>query len=114
MPLMIIVGAIVALILVLFLIGAVVKLVTAIAMLFLVALLAGVIANAVVKYNNGLTFTFVSGLAGGVLGLVLKAILGGPALLTLGGLPVIWTIAGAIIVVFVAKVVDRGPRRSRA
>lgn len=110
---MVIVIAILALILVLVLLSKLITLAASLAMLLLVALLAGVIANQIVKYNNGLTFTFISGVLGAVVGVILQKILGGPTVPEIANVPLLWTIAGAVIVAFVAKLVDRSPRRSR-
>ena len=83
----------------------------------ILAALASMAAQAFLKYKGNLNFTMLSGLAGGVVGIVLAKALGVPNWLQwphIGGFPVLWTLVGAGIVVFVAKIANWGPRRSRA
>src|SRR5215212_1824401 len=108
---MIVVAIILALIVAFLLLGFIISLLTKLAILLLVALLAGFIARSVLKYNSSLQFTFLSGLAGAAVGWIIQAILGAPSLIKIGGLPVLWTFVGAMIVVAVAKVVEPGRRR---
>ena len=85
----------------------------------LLAGLASAAAQAFVKYRGNLNFTLLSGLLGGVLGIVMAKALGVPGWLQwphIGGFPVLWTLLGALIVVAVAKVVlpaRRGTRMAR-
>ncbi len=96
------------------LLGFVVKLLFGLAMLVLFALIAGLIARSVVNYRGSLAFTVVSGIIGGIVGAIGAAILHLPLRgLDIGGLPVIYTLAGTILVVAVAKLFDRPARRLR-
>lgn len=83
----------------------------------ILAALASLAAQSFLKYKGDINFTMLSGLIGGVLGIVLAKALGVPGWLQwphIGGFPVLWTLIGAVIVVFVAKVSNFRPRRSRA
>ncbi len=70
--------------------------------------LASAAAQSLLKYRGNLSFTLLSGLIGGVLGIVLAKVLSVPDWLQwprVGGFPVLWTLVGAAIVVIVAKLV---------
>jgi uncharacterized membrane protein YeaQ/YmgE (transglycosylase-associated protein family) len=101
---MVVVLVILALIIALWLLSIVVGFLINLALLFTVAFLAGLAAQSWLKYPGGITGAFVSGLIGGVVGILLARLLGAPTLLTIGGLPVLWTVVGAVIVVAIAKV----------
>jgi uncharacterized membrane protein YeaQ/YmgE (transglycosylase-associated protein family) len=65
-----------------------------------VALVAGIIGEQVTgRTAGGALATLLCGLAGAVVGIIIAELLGLPRLIHIGGLPVIWTIIGAIIVV---------------
>lgn len=82
--------------------------------LFLViAGLCSAAAQALVEYKRGLSFTVASGLGGALVGLILAKALRLPALITIGHLPILWTLAGSLIVVAAAKVVMPQRRRGR-
>lgn len=67
-----------------------------------VALVAGIIGERVTGGSTGGALeTVLCGLAGGVVGIIIVEITGLPRLITLGGLPVLWTIVGSIITVAV-------------
>ena len=67
-----------------------------------VALVAGIIGERVTGGSTGGTLeTVLCGLAGAVVGLIIVEITGLPRLISLGGLPVVWTIVGSIITVAV-------------
>lgn len=73
-----------------------------------IAGLASWAAQSWVKYRGSLDFTLISGLIGGVLGIVLAKALGVPGWLQwprIGGFPVLWTLLGCVIVVAVSKFV---------
>jgi len=67
-----------------------------------VALVAGIIGERVTGGSTGGALeTILCGLAGAVVGLIIVEITGLPRLISLGGLPVLWTIVGSIITVAV-------------
>ncbi len=101
-----------ALLLALLIVWFVVKTVVALALLLMLVLVASLVAQSFLHYRGGLTFTLVSGLIGGVVGLLLARLLGMPELLKIGGLPVLWTFIGSLIVVAAAKLVEPGRRRA--
>ncbi len=73
-----------------------------------IAGLASAVAQSWLKYKGGFDYTLVSGLIGGVLGIVLAKALGVPGWLQwphIGGFPVLWTLLGCVIVVVVSKFV---------
>jgi uncharacterized membrane protein YeaQ/YmgE (transglycosylase-associated protein family) len=116
---LIIIGLILALVLVLALAGMVVKAVLWLVLTLVLAVLASLVAQAFVKYKGDLSFTFISGLIGGVVGVVLVNLLNVPGFLrwpSLGAFPVVWAIIGSVIVVFIAKLVlpDRVTGRVRS
>ena len=100
---MALIGIIIALILAVLLFGIIVKAVVGAVMLIIVAFVAGLIATSVLKYSGGLKFTFLAGLGGGILGWVIARLFSLPLAFSIGGLPLIWSILGAMAVVFVAK-----------
>ena len=79
----------------------VVRTVIAVAVAILIALVAGLIAEAVVgeRRRNPL-FSIIVGFVGAVVGTVIARTFNLPLFFTIEGLPIIWTIVGAIIVVF--------------
>lgn len=82
----------------------------------LIAGLASAAAQSFIKYKGNFEFTLLSGLIGGVLGIVLAKALNVPGWLQwphIGGFPVLWTLVGAFIVVAVAKVAAPLQRRGR-
>ncbi len=83
-----------------------------IALAVVVALVAGLIAESVVgdSRRNPL-FTLLVGFIGAIVGAIIARAADLPRLISIGGLPVIWTIIGAIIVVFVWHLV-RPERRA--
>src|SRR5690349_12700854 len=77
--------------------------------------LASWAAQSFLKYRGDFDFTMLTGIIGGILGIVLAKALGVPGWLQwphIGGFPVLWTLVGAGIVVAAAKVFR--PRRSGA
>lgn len=67
-----------------------------------VALVAGIIGERVTGGKTGGALeTVLCGLAGAVVGIIIAEVTGLPRLISLGGLPVIWTIIGSIITVAV-------------
>lgn len=78
------------------------------ALLLLIAYAAGAVAQSWLKYPGGFLSAFISGLLGGVVGLILAKLLHAPTLLTISGLPVLWTFVGAVIVVGANKVIGGG------
>lgn len=96
----IVLGVIVALLL----FGMIVGLLFKLALLLLVAFVASAAAQALVKSKGGFIFTFVTGLIGAVIGLVIANLLNAPTWPRISGLPILWTLAGSIVVVAVAKV----------
>ena len=105
---MTIVLILVGLLLALLLLSAIIGFLFKVFIFFLIVLLCGFIAQAIVKYRGGLEFTLVSALIGGVVGLVLQWLLPGGRLLTISGVPVVWTILGSVIVIFIAKLTASG------
>jgi uncharacterized membrane protein YeaQ/YmgE (transglycosylase-associated protein family) len=108
MAALLIIALILALVVFFFLVGLVIKAVVWLVLTLLLAGLASLAAQAFVKYKGDLQFTMLSGLVGGVLGIVLAKALGVPGWLqwpSLGGFPVLWTLIGSVIVVLISKVV---------
>jgi uncharacterized membrane protein YeaQ/YmgE (transglycosylase-associated protein family) len=67
-----------------------------------VALVAGIIGERVTGgTTGGALATVLCGLAGAVVGIIIAEVTGLPRLISLGGLPLIWTIVGSIITVAV-------------
>src|SRR3990172_13316007 len=90
---------------------AIVRTIVGVALAVLVALVAGLIAESVVgESRRNPLFTIVVGFVGAIVGAIIARTADLPRLITLGGLPVVWTIIGAIIVVFVWHLVR--PERS--
>ncbi len=86
----------------------VVRTVVAVVVAILVALVAGLIAEAIVgeRRRNPL-FSIIVGFIGAVVGTVIARTFNLPLLLDIGGLPIVWTIVGAIIVVFIWQAIGR-------
>jgi uncharacterized membrane protein YeaQ/YmgE (transglycosylase-associated protein family) len=101
---------ILAIIVGLFLFSLVVAALFKIALFLLIVYLAGALAQSWLKYPGGFVTAFVSGLVGGVLGWIIAHALHAPTWPTIAGLPIIWTIVGAVIFVAVAKLVTAGRR----
>ena len=98
---MLIIALIIAIIL-FFVFLAVVRTLIGLALLVLVALVAGLIAEAVVgKRRRNPVTTIIIGFIGAFVGAILARLLGLPHLITIEGLSLIWTIIGASVVVFV-------------
>ncbi|MFN8559146.1 MAG: hypothetical protein U0531_18015 [Dehalococcoidia bacterium] len=110
---MAVVVGILVLILAFFLLGFIFKILFGLALLLVVALLCGWAAQSLLKYPGGLTTAFLSGLIGGVLGWILVALTPLPSLVVIGGLPVVWTLVGAVVVVALAKLGLPAGRRRR-
>jgi uncharacterized membrane protein YeaQ/YmgE (transglycosylase-associated protein family) len=93
--------AIIALIL-LVIVAAIIRTIIGLVLALAVAILAGVIAREVVggRKSNILELLLV-GLVGALVGTILARIAGFPRLISVGGLPILWTIVGAIIVAVV-------------
>ena len=67
--------------------------------------LASLAAQSLLGYRGaGLIFTMASGFLGAILGIIIARALGMPSWPKIGGLPVLWTLVGAVIVVAIAKV----------
>lgn len=80
----------------------IVRTVVGLALAVLVALVAGLIAESVVgESRRNPLFTLVIGFVGAIVGAIIARVTDLPRLISIGGLPVIWTIIGAIIVTFV-------------
>lgn len=107
---MVAVGIIVALLLLIafiWVVGTLIGLLLAI----VVALAAGAVAEKVVGHSRGsILSTLLTGLLGALTGSIIAELAGMPRLLDIGGLPVVWTIIGAIIVAFVWQTVSREER----
>lgn len=101
MALILVAAALIALVLVIVL-YAIIKSLIGLALAVLVALVAGLIAESVVgdSRRNPL-FTLLVGFVGAVVGAIIAHVSGLPEFISIGGLPVVWTIIGAIVVVFV-------------
>ncbi len=91
----------------------IIKTIVGLALFLAVAGLAGWAAQRFVGYDGGFGFTFISGLIGGVVGIIIQKALGAPSLIAIGGLPLLWTLLGSVIVVGVAKLFDRPVRLRR-
>ncbi len=101
MALLLVIAALIALVLFITFI-AIIRSFIALALAVLVALVAGLIAESVVgdSRRNPL-FTLLVGFIGAIVGAIIAHVSGLPEFISIGGLPVIWTIIGAIVVVFV-------------
>jgi uncharacterized membrane protein YeaQ/YmgE (transglycosylase-associated protein family) len=65
----------------------------------LVALAAGYIAEGVAgRRNGGILMTLLLGFIGAVVGTLIARVLDLPVFVRIGGLPVVWTVVGAILV----------------
>lgn len=81
---------------------ALVRTLIGLALAVLVALIAGLIAESIAgETRRNPLYTLLFGFAGSVVGAIIARAAGLPRLISVGGLPVVWTIIGAIIVVFV-------------
>lgn len=80
---------------------AIVRSLIGLALAFLVALLAGLFAeNLVGEQQRDPLLTLLLGFIGAITGAVIARVTDLPRLITVGGLPLIWTIIGTIIVAF--------------
>ncbi len=78
----------------------VVRTLTILALAVLVALVAGLVAESVAgDRGRNPIFTIFIGFMGALVGTIIATLFGFPRLITIGGLSVIWTVVGAIIVV---------------
>jgi uncharacterized membrane protein YeaQ/YmgE (transglycosylase-associated protein family) len=105
---LLIIALILALVVFFFVVGLVVKAILWLVLTLLIAGLASLAAQSFVKYRGSVQFTVISGLIGGVVGVVLANLLNVPGILrwpSLGAFPVLWAIVGSVIVVFVSKIV---------
>jgi hypothetical protein len=105
---LLIIALILAIVIFFFVVGFVIKAILWLALTLLLAGLASWAAQSFIKYKGDFKFTIISGLLGGVLGIVLAEVLGVPGWLrwpSLGGFPVLWTLVGSGIVVLVSKIV---------
>lgn len=105
---LLIIALIVAIVIFFLVVGLIIKAILWLALTLLLAGLASWAAQSFLKYKGDFRFTMISGLIGGVLGIVLAKSLGVPDWLqwpSLGGFPVLWTLVGAGIVVLISKIV---------
>lgn len=80
----------------------IVRTIIGLALAVLVALVAGLIAeNVVGESRRNPLFTLLIGFVGAIVGAIIARLSDLPRFVSIGGLPVIWTIIGAIVVVFV-------------
>lgn len=98
---MLIASVLIALVLLLILF-AVLQSLFALALTVLVALAAGLVAEGIAGNRRGNPLvSIVIGFAGAVVGTVIAELLNLPRFFSIGGLPVIWTVIGAIIVALI-------------
>lgn len=76
----------------------------------LVALGAGLLADRIVgRHRGGILSSIAVGFLGALVGSIAAEPLDAPAFITLGGLPVVWTILGAIAVAAVWDALTKDP-----
>ena len=75
-----------------------------------VAALCGAAAEYFLGHKEGIGETFLIGLIGAAIGAVLSHVLHLPTLISVSGVSIVWTIIGAMIVVFLLKLAS--PERS--
>jgi uncharacterized membrane protein YeaQ/YmgE (transglycosylase-associated protein family) len=68
-----------------------------------VAALCGAAAEYFLGHREGVGETFLIGLIGAAIGAVLAHVLHLPGLIHIGGVSIVWTVVGAMIVVFLLK-----------
>lgn len=88
----------------------------ALALAVILVLVAGLIAQTVTGNSGarGLIAAPAVGLAGAVAGSVVAWVANFPTLVTVGGLPIVWTVLGAIVVGFVWKLFQPSAERAEA
>lgn len=93
--------AVIALIL-LVIVAAIIRTVIGLVLALAVAVIAGLIAREVVGGGkSGILELLLTGLVGALVGTILARAAGLPRFISIGGLPILWTIVGAIIVALV-------------
>jgi uncharacterized membrane protein YeaQ/YmgE (transglycosylase-associated protein family) len=103
--------AILAFLLVLFMVLKVVAALVGLVWLLLIATLCGAIAESLLHYREGgIAATTGVGLIGAVIGVVIAKVLHFPTLVSIGHLPVLWTVVGSIVLVSGLKVVTPNRR----
>ena len=75
----------------------------------IVAALCGAAAEYFLGHKEGVGETFLIGLIGAAIGTVLSHVLHLPTLIAIGGVSIVWTIIGAMIVVFLLKLARPQP-----
>lgn len=68
-----------------------------------IAAICGAVAERFLRHREGVGETFLIGLIGAAIGTVLAHVLHLPRLLSISGVSIVWTIIGAMIVVFLLK-----------
>jgi uncharacterized membrane protein YeaQ/YmgE (transglycosylase-associated protein family) len=95
----------IALLLAIIVAGFIIKSLVGLALMLLVAGLIGALAGSWLNYKGGFLFSIGAGLIGAVVGTIIANILHLPKFPELFNLPLLWTVAGSVIVVAAAKVV---------
>lgn len=95
----------------LFFVLAIVRTLVGIIVFLVVAALCGAAAEYFLGAKEGVGETLVIGLIGAALGTILSHLLRLPSLIVIGGLPLVWTIVGSMIVIAILKAVRRQPGR---
>ena len=112
---LVILGAILAIALTVWLLSSVIGFVIGIGLMLVLGGVIGAAMGALLNYKRGILFSVGAGLVGAVVGTVIANILNMPGFLgfELFNLPVLWTALGSAIVVGVAKVVAPNEDRKR-
>src|SRR5438034_686774 len=93
-------GAVLVFILVLFAILAVAKVLMDLVLLLLIATICGAIAESVLDYHpGGIGTTAGVGLIGAIVGWLLAKLVHLPTLVTIGHIPILWTVIGSVLLV---------------
>lgn len=82
-------------------------------LLLVVATLCGAVAEYVLGHREGVGETLLIGLMGAVLGVIIRAVLHLPGLITIAGVPIFWAILGSVIIVALLKLARPQPRSMR-